>query len=123
VATVGHAFSSKVAVPAGAILAGFGLVPAVTMMPAGHERSLVTILGGLLGGQFVLHSLYAAATGWSPPSRGRFRTFDDVGSRPRGRHFGMVAEARRAGRLDTGPAYRGYGGSLDSGAFGFYRGT
>jgi hypothetical protein len=67
-ATVGHAFSSTAPVPAWAILTGFGLVLAVALLLTGHERSLATILGGLLGGQFVLHSLYAAATGWALPT-------------------------------------------------------
>jgi hypothetical protein len=62
-ATLGHALTSTVAVPVPAIAVGFGLVLAVTLVLAGHERSLATILGGLLGGQFALHSLYAAVTG------------------------------------------------------------
>ncbi|MFC5747306.1 MFS transporter [Actinomadura rugatobispora] len=64
-ATLGHTLTSTAAVPLWAIAAGFGGVLAVTLALAGHERSLATILGGLLGGQFALHSLYAAAT--APP--------------------------------------------------------
>jgi hypothetical protein len=64
-ATLGHVLTSTAAVPVWAIAAGFGGVLAVTLALAGHERSLATILGGLLGGQFALHSLYAAAT--APP--------------------------------------------------------
>ncbi|GAA2429317.1 hypothetical protein GCM10010191_48390 [Actinomadura vinacea] len=64
-ATLGHTLTSTVTVPVWAIAAGFGGVLAVALVLAGHERSLATILGGLLGGQFALHSLYAAAT--APP--------------------------------------------------------
>mgnify|MGYP001368910861 CR=1 FL=1 len=64
-ATLGHGLSSSASVPFWAMATGFGGVLAVTLALAGHERSLVTILGGLLGGQFALHSLYAAAT--APP--------------------------------------------------------
>jgi hypothetical protein len=67
-ATLGHALTSAAEVPVWAIGAGFGGVLAVTLVLAGHERSLPTILGGLLGGQFVLHSLYAAATGPALPA-------------------------------------------------------
>ncbi|WP_067449940.1 hypothetical protein [Actinomadura macra] len=61
-AAIGHALASREAVPAWAVLAGFGTVLAVTFVLAGHERSLATIAGGLLGGQFVLHTLFASAT-------------------------------------------------------------
>jgi hypothetical protein len=49
-------------VPARVAVMGFGAVLGVTLMLAGHERSLATILGGLLGGQFALHTLFTAAT-------------------------------------------------------------
>ncbi|MFD0683529.1 MFS transporter [Actinomadura fibrosa] len=61
-AALGHALASRQAVPAWAVLAGFGAVLAVTLVLAGHERSLATITGGLLGGQFALHALFAGAT-------------------------------------------------------------
>ncbi|GLZ08834.1 hypothetical protein Acsp03_63000 [Actinomadura sp. NBRC 104412] len=61
-ASVGHELTSTAEIPLWAMLAGFAGVLAVTLVLAGHERSLATILGGLLGGQFALHSLYAAAT-------------------------------------------------------------
>lgn len=61
-ATLGHVLAGGAAVPAWAALTGFGAVLGVTMMLAGHERSLATILGGLLGGQFALHTLFTAAT-------------------------------------------------------------
>jgi hypothetical protein len=60
-ATLGHALTSTATVPFWAVTTGFGGVLAVTLALAGHERSLPTVLGGLLGGQFVLHSLYAGA--------------------------------------------------------------
>ncbi|GAA4383381.1 hypothetical protein GCM10023088_50210 [Actinomadura verrucosospora] len=61
-ATLGHALAGGAAVPAWAALTGFGAVLGVTLVLAGHERSLATILGGLLGGQFALHTLFTAAT-------------------------------------------------------------
>lgn len=61
-ATLGHVLAGGAAVPAWAALTGFGAVLGVTQILAGHERSLATILGGLLGGQFALHTLYTAAT-------------------------------------------------------------
>lgn len=48
-------------VPLWAAFAGFGTVAAVAVALAGTERSLGTILGGLLGGQFMLHALFSAA--------------------------------------------------------------
>ncbi|MEU5877136.1 hypothetical protein [Spirillospora sp. NPDC047279] len=62
-ATAGHSLVSPSAVPAWAIIVGFAGVLVVAGALAGHERSLPTILGGLLGGQFVLHSLFANAAG------------------------------------------------------------
>ena len=61
-ATGGHALAAGTPVPMWAALAGFCAVLGVTLMLAGHERSLATILGGLLGGQFALHTLFASAT-------------------------------------------------------------
>ncbi|QKG24111.1 hypothetical protein [Actinomadura verrucosospora] len=61
-ATLGHDLASHEPVPGWAVLAGFGAVLAVTLALAGHERSLPTIMGGLLGGQFALHTLFASAT-------------------------------------------------------------
>ncbi|WUH99124.1 hypothetical protein OHR68_37375 [Spirillospora sp. NBC_00431] len=61
-ATAGHVLASGTVVPIWAVLAGFCAVLGVTLMLAGHERSLATILGGLLGGQFALHALFTAAT-------------------------------------------------------------
>jgi len=59
---LGHAATSQLVIPLWAVLTGFGGVLAVTLALAGHERSLATILGGLLGGQFALHCLYVGAT-------------------------------------------------------------
>jgi hypothetical protein len=60
-AAAGHTLVSSTAVAPGALLAGFAGVAAFAMLLAGHERSLPTILGGLLGGQFMLHVLFSAA--------------------------------------------------------------
>ncbi|MFB4305256.1 hypothetical protein [Actinomadura sp. GTD37] len=63
-AVLGHVLAGGDTVPWWAGLTGFGAVLGVTLMLAGHERSLATILGGLLGGQFALHTLFTqAATG------------------------------------------------------------
>jgi hypothetical protein len=56
-----HANSSHAPVPPWSVVAGFAMVLGVAAVLAGHERSLATILGGLLGGQFVLHVLFTAA--------------------------------------------------------------
>ncbi|MEV5829253.1 hypothetical protein AB0L25_27200 [Spirillospora sp. NPDC052242] len=61
-ATAGHALAARDAVPGWAVVTGFGAVLAVTLLLAGHERSLPTITGGLLGGQFALHALFTKAT-------------------------------------------------------------
>lgn len=60
-ATAGHAMASHAAVPPVAVVAGLLLLLAVAVVLGGSERSLATILGGLLGGQFMLHVLFAAA--------------------------------------------------------------
>lgn len=60
-AITGHVLASGT-VPAWAAVAGFCAVLGVTFMLVGHERSLATILGGLLGGQFALHTLFTAAS-------------------------------------------------------------
>ncbi|MGP4022720.1 hypothetical protein [Actinomadura sp. 3N407] len=60
-AITGHVLASGTTIPAWAALTGFCAVLGVTLMLAGHERSLATILGGLLGGQFALHALFTAA--------------------------------------------------------------
>ena len=60
-AIVGHVLAAGT-VPAWAAVAGFCAVLGVTLVLAGHERSLATILGGLLGGQFALHTLFTAAS-------------------------------------------------------------
>ncbi|RFU37096.1 hypothetical protein DZF91_34705, partial [Actinomadura logoneensis] len=54
----GHAYSAGAAVPAAGIALGFPLVAVVAALLAGTERSLPTILGGLLGAQFGLHVLF-----------------------------------------------------------------
>ncbi|MCP2340205.1 hypothetical protein [Actinomadura rupiterrae] len=66
-ATLGHALAASATVPAWAALAGFAGVLAVTYALSGHERSLPTIAGGLVGGQFALHALYTSACGSCGP--------------------------------------------------------
>ncbi|XRQ06781.1 hypothetical protein ACN3XK_61315 [Actinomadura welshii] len=61
-AIIGHVLAAGT-VSTWAAAAGFCGVLGVTLMLAGHERSLATILGGLLGGQFALHTLFTAASG------------------------------------------------------------
>jgi hypothetical protein len=66
-AAAGHTIASHALVAPWALAAGFAGVAAPAVMLAGHERSLPTILGSLLGGQFMLHVLFSAArTGPSP---------------------------------------------------------
>lgn len=67
-ATLGHALAASTAVPAWAALAGFAGVLGVTYALTGHERSLPTIAGGLVGGQFALHALYTSACGPCAPA-------------------------------------------------------
>ncbi|MFC5182771.1 MFS transporter [Actinomadura harenae] len=67
-ATLGHALAASAAVPAWAALTGFAGVLAVTYALTGHERSLPTIVGGLVGGQFALHTLYTSACGPCAPA-------------------------------------------------------
>ncbi|MBA9005059.1 hypothetical protein [Thermomonospora cellulosilytica] len=57
----GHGTASGIGVPAVAAAAGWAGALAVAWVLSGHERSLSTILGGLLGGQFGLHALFSAA--------------------------------------------------------------
>ncbi|GLW63198.1 hypothetical protein Arub01_14420 [Actinomadura rubrobrunea] len=56
---LGHRTASGEPMSPDALLWGFFGVWAVALPLAGHERSLPTILGGLLGGQFVLHALFS----------------------------------------------------------------
>jgi hypothetical protein len=60
-ATTGHIMVSHAPVPLLAVAAGLAGLTAVAAALAGTERSLATILAGLLGGQFLLHVLFAAA--------------------------------------------------------------
>lgn len=56
-----HVMAAREPVPPWAAGAGFVAVFGVVAVLAGHERSLATIFGGLLGGQFGLHVWFAAA--------------------------------------------------------------
>ncbi|REE94776.1 MFS transporter [Thermomonospora umbrina] len=57
---LGHWTASGSAMGLGAVAAAFCGMLGLAFVLAGHERSLATILGGLLGGQFVLHALLGA---------------------------------------------------------------
>jgi hypothetical protein len=60
-AVAGHLAAGRAAVAPRAVVVGFVGLYLVAWVVTGTERSLVTILGGLLGGQFMLHALFAAA--------------------------------------------------------------
>jgi hypothetical protein len=60
-----HVTAARAPVPAWAAVVGFGAVLGVAAALAGHERSLATIFGGLVGGQFALHVWFAAV---QPPA-------------------------------------------------------
>ncbi|GAA4612630.1 hypothetical protein GCM10023195_54320 [Actinoallomurus liliacearum] len=60
-AVAGHSVSSHEPVPPAAVGAGLVGLAVVGVFLTGVERSLGTILAGLLGGQFMLHVLFAAA--------------------------------------------------------------
>lgn len=57
----GHVTASRAPVPPHAVIGGGIVVLAVAWVLAGHQRSPLTILGGLVGGQFGLHALFASA--------------------------------------------------------------
>jgi hypothetical protein len=59
-AAAGHAAAGRTMIAPWTIVAGFGATLAVAWVLAGTERSLATIAGGLLGGQFALHALFVA---------------------------------------------------------------
>jgi hypothetical protein len=59
-AAAGHTMASHAPVPPPAVVAGLGVLILVGLALAGVERSLPTILGSLVGGQFLLHVLFAA---------------------------------------------------------------
>jgi hypothetical protein len=60
-AITGHMMVSRAAVPPLAAVGGLFGLTVVGAALAGTERSLATILFGLLGGQFMLHALFTAA--------------------------------------------------------------
>lgn len=60
-AITGHTMASHATVPPAAAGAGLAAMIVIGVVLTGTERSLATILGGLLGGQFLLHALFAAA--------------------------------------------------------------
>jgi hypothetical protein len=60
-AITGHLMASGASVPPSAVAGGLAVTTVVGIVLAGTERSLATIFAGLLGGQFVLHAMFAAA--------------------------------------------------------------
>jgi hypothetical protein len=60
-AIAGHEAAGRAAVAPRAAVVGFVGLYLVAWVLTGTERSLGTIVGGLLGGQFMLHALFAAA--------------------------------------------------------------
>jgi len=60
-AVTGHMMISQAPVPPMAAAGGLAGVTVAGLALAGTERSLATILVGLLGGQFMLHALFTAA--------------------------------------------------------------
>lgn len=60
-AITGHTMAAHALVPLGAAVGGLAAIVVIGLVLTGTERSLPTIFGGLLGGQFLLHTLFAAA--------------------------------------------------------------
>lgn len=60
-AITGHVMASHSSVPPVAAVGGLAVMTLVGIILGGTERSLMTILMGLLGGQFMLHAMFAAA--------------------------------------------------------------
>jgi hypothetical protein len=86
-AITGHVMASRAQVPPAAAAGGLAVMTLVGAVLAGTERSLPTILMGLLGGQFMLHAIFSAAQhgqhlahdpGISPSSSGTMMTLAHV---------------------------------------------
>jgi hypothetical protein len=60
-AITGHIMASGATVPPAAAGGGLTAMVLIGIVLTGTERSLATIFGGLLGGQFMLHALFSAA--------------------------------------------------------------
>jgi hypothetical protein len=60
-AVTGHVVVSRAPVPAPAAAGGLVALTVIGVALTGTERSLATILTGLLGGQFMLHAVFTAA--------------------------------------------------------------
>ncbi|HZE30461.1 MAG TPA: hypothetical protein VE198_03375, partial [Actinoallomurus sp.] len=60
-AITGHIMVSHAPVPAPAAAGGLVALTVIGIALTGTERSLATILTGLLGGQFMLHAVFTAA--------------------------------------------------------------
>ncbi len=75
---LGHFTASGRPIAVWAVGAAFAGTLGFAYVLAGHERSLATIMGGLLGGQFVLHTLFTA--GHAHHAAGRPVVHDDDAS-------------------------------------------
>ncbi len=68
---LGHLTASGESLSGGKVAVAFAGTLGVSFALAGHERSWATILSGLLGGQFLLHSLFVSgAAHHADPSTG-----------------------------------------------------
>lgn len=94
---VGHSMASGVPdthVTAFTVATGWAGTMAVAWVLSGHERSLPTILGGLLVGQFGLHVLFSAAQAEQEPHLvGHVVHTGHVAHSGHVAHIGQVAEA------------------------------
>ncbi|WP_433326424.1 hypothetical protein [Spirillospora sp. CA-294931] len=61
--TAGHVYAAGTCVRPGAVVTGFVLVLGLAALLTGAERRYPTIVGCLLGAQFLLHTLFSAAPG------------------------------------------------------------
>jgi hypothetical protein len=67
-AVAGHVVAGRATAAPRAMVVGFAALYLVAWVLTGTERSLATIGGGLLGGQFMLHALFAAAAPAAVPA-------------------------------------------------------
>ncbi|WP_433335327.1 MFS transporter [Spirillospora sp. CA-294931] len=61
-ASLGHLAASGRPMDPGTVALGFAGVLGLAVAVSGHERSLPTIMGGLLIGQFTLHALFSSGS-------------------------------------------------------------
>jgi hypothetical protein len=73
-AITGHLMVSHAPVPAATAAGGLVALTVIGIVLTGTERSLATILTGLLGGQFMLHAVFTAAQQGQQPAHGHTMT-------------------------------------------------